>query len=274
MPAHKPTYFFRPRNIAQWLPRRAPNDNKTRGGKVLILAGSQQMPGAAILAAEAASRMGAGYVFVSESRAVESFPEAILWDHKSFLQFNAVLIGPGLGASLKVKKWIEELRNTPIPVVIDADALTVASQYDLAPFPAHWIATPHTGELAKFLPLSAEQIQIDRLAGAELGQSKLGCSTLLKGFRSVIAYPKLNVVINTGNVALAKGGSGDVLAGMIVGLVAQKVPPIKALLLATYIHGLIADRWVSEGCDYLSMIPSDIIAHIPKTLAYIREHFQ
>lgn len=228
------------------------------------------MPGAAILAAKAASRMGAGYIYVSEPKVIESFAEAIAWDQNTWSQFQAVLIGPGLGLEARNIKWLKHLKTLNIPVVIDADALTIAARQKLYPFPSHWIATPHTAELARFLPLTPEQIQLNRLKGAELGQNTLGCITLLKGFRSIIAYPKLNVIINTGNVALAKGGSGDVLAGMTVGLLAQKVPPHKAILLATYIHGLIADNWVNTGSDYLSMIPSDIIEAIPTTLHELR----
>ncbi len=265
-----PTYILRSDQVKKWLPARKNTDNKSQGGRTLIWAGRKVMPGAAILASEAASRVGAGYVYVSLPQVVNSFPEVIPWADRHFEKINSVLIGPGVGVGVSIKKTIQKLKATNLPVVIDADALTVAARYNLAPFPNHWIATPHTGELSKFLKVSSVEISKNRLLAARLAQKILGCTVVLKGFRTVVAFEKISVIIPTGNVALAKGGSGDVLGGMIAGFLAQNISPEKSALIACYLHGLIADNWVKSGRDYLSLTPSDLINDIPFVLSHLR----
>jgi len=259
------------KQLQKWLPTRKKTDNKSQGGRVLIWAGSKTMPGAATLSAKSASRMGAGYVHVSNSKVLQFFPEAMIWDKKDLSRFSAVLIGPGMGVNQTTLKALRKLKKTSIPVVIDADALTVAARYKLFPFPSHWVATPHSGELSRFLNISADEVQKNRQYAIEIAQKKLGCAILLKGFQSLFCDGKNIDLIPTGNVALAKGGSGDVLGGMIVGLLAQGCSPREATLLAAYLHGEMADQWIKEKKDHLSLTPSDLIEKIPEALYRLRK---
>ena len=257
--------------VRKWLPIRQETDNKTQGGRTLIWAGQTHMPGAAVLAAQAAARMGAGYIYVVDSEVLQYFPESIIWNKKNLETFQAVLIGPGLGFHQDVENAIKKLAKNSSPVVIDADALTVAAQKKLFPFPSHWVATPHAGELSRILKISSHEIERDRIKAVRLAVEKLGCTVVLKGYHTVVAFRQEVVIIPTGNVALAKGGSGDVLAGMITGLISQKVSPERAALSACYIHGLVADAWIESGRDFLSMTPSDLIQTLPFALNEIRK---
>lgn len=269
----KSCYLLSRKLTKRWIPERLPTDHKGKGGRSFIWAGSRQMPGACILAGHAAARVGAGYIYVSEIEALRFLPEAIPLDFSRLSEIDSALIGPGLGVNPKTLKAIQSLKSLKIPVVIDADALTILSQNSesLLPLPQNWIATPHAGELSRILGISTQEIEADRLTAARLGQKKLGCILVLKGFHTVIALAKLSLIINTGNVALAKGGSGDVLAGMITGFLAQGVMPERAALLASYVHGLIADQWIQTGKDLLSLMPSDLLETIPQTLAELRK---
>jgi hydroxyethylthiazole kinase-like uncharacterized protein yjeF len=267
----KSVFLLSQKLVRKWLPIRKPTDNKSRGGKCLILAGSAQMPGAAVLACKAAFRVGAGYVYSSQKNVLSQIPEAILCKNNSFSGFRSILVGPGLGVNLKTAQLIKKLRQQKIPVIIDADALTVAAEHHLFPFPQNWIATPHAGELSRFLKLDAKTIERDRISAAALAQKLLGCTVVLKGFHTVVAYAGFSVIVPTGNVALAKGGSGDVLAGMMAGFLSQGVDFERAPLLACFVHGMMADQWVKAGKDYLSLSPSDLLEAIPKTLAGLRK---
>ncbi len=224
-----------------------------------------------MLAAKAASRTGAGYVYVSEKQVLNFLPEAIFWNGKSLEKFDAVLIGPGLGISKKTSTLIVRLKKSRLPVVIDADALTVAAVKKLYPFPVNWIATPHEAELSRFLNVEPAQIRKKRLEFCKQGQKLLGSSVLLKGKGSLVCTSKKTFLIPKGNVALAKGGSGDVLAGMITALIAQGLSSEKAATLACWIHGDIADRWIKDGKDQLSLIPSDLLESIPFAIFRLRK---
>lgn len=256
--------------VKKWLPGRAATDNKTRGGKTLILAGSQGMPGAALLASTAAARAGAGYVFVSDKEILKDRPEFLQWDQKDVSKFSSALIGPGFGTGTKTKTLLSKLKRAPFPVLVDADALTVLSKERKARANENWILTPHAGELSRLIPLSAKEIENDRLRSARLAQKKLGGVIVLKGFHTVVACKHVSFVVPTGNAALGKAGSGDVLAGMIAGFLSQKVSAEKAALLGCYIHGMIADRWLASGRDVLSLQPSDLLELLPKALAFLR----
>jgi NAD(P)H-hydrate epimerase len=265
------TFLLSKALVRRWLPCRKATDNKTKGGKCLILAGSREMPGAALLASKAASRVGAGYIFCSEERVLQFAPEVIPWNKKDLDPFQSILIGPGLGTRSSTSQMLRALQKTATPVIIDADAITVAAKERLYPFPENWIVTPHAGELARILNVSAREIESDRLKFAREAQKILSCTVILKGFHTVIAFPKFCVVIPTGNVALAKAGSGDVLAGFIAGLVSQSVSPERAALLATYLHGQIADDWIRDGKDKLSLSASDLLEQCPRSLRRLRE---
>jgi NAD(P)H-hydrate epimerase len=268
---HAHSVFLLSRKLVQrWIPVRRATDSKTRGGKTLILAGQSEMPGAATLASTAAARVGAGYVYVSDKEFLKDRPEFLLWDQKDFAKFSAVLIGPGFGVNEKTKKLLMRLRKTQLPVVVDADAITVLSQMKNFATPENWILTPHAGELSRLIDLSSKDIESDRLNAARLAQKKWGCVIVLKGFHTVVACKEVSVIVPTGNAALGKAGSGDVLAGMIAGFLSQGLSPERASMLACYAHGLMADQWLACGKDVLSLQPSDLLKQLPQTLARLR----
>lgn len=264
-------YLLHGELVQKWIPIRNPTDNKSQGGRALIWAGSSRMPGAALLACEAATRVGSGYVYCSESKVIQYRPEILPWQHGDFEKISSILLGPGLGIGNSTLHALEEVYKRNVPSIIDADALTVASQTDFLPFPKRWISTPHAGELARLLQISSDEIEKDRLLAGRKAQERISGVILIKGFHTVVAYPKFSVIVPKGNIALAKAGSGDVLAGMIAGFLSQGVSIERAPLLAAYIHGWIADRWISDGNDILSLTPQDILNRIPFSLASIRK---
>ncbi len=254
-------------------------DNKARRGRCLLFAGSQQYPGAGILAGRAALRMGSGYLMLAQKN-ISVSP----WDQPDFLfcdlastdwrtlQFDAVLIGPGFGVNDFTAEILQELKDRNVQnVVVDADALTVCAQKNLFPLLPSWIATPHAGELARCLDSTAAEIDKDRQGAAERAYELFRCVVLLKGAGTLVRTHKSLFQIASGNEALAKSGTGDVLAGMITALRAQKLSPVKAALLGAYIHGATANRWKAQGKDLLSMMASDVVEMLPETLSKIRE---
>jgi len=255
--------------VQKWLPVRTSTDHKGQGGATLVWAGSSSMPGAAVLAARAASRIGSGNVYVTQNQVLKHHPESILWKNQDFKKIRAALLGPGLGLDPKIKSHFQTLRNAGIPAVIDADALTMAAELNLGPFHHSWVATPHAGELARLLDCKAIDVESDRLKFARLAQQRWGGTILLKGYHTVITTAQVSIIVPTGNVSLAKGGSGDVLSGMIAGLMAQGLSSERAAMVGCYIHGWVADQWVREK-DYLSLTPSDLIAAIPQALFQLR----
>lgn len=259
------------------LPFRDKFDSKTKGGKTLIIAGSNGKWGAAILCAQAAARCGAGYVYLYDP--LKKFPiiknpDFLIKNKKDlFLNYQAVAIGPGFIHSSLIKKFILQLTSTQQPnVVLDAEALNVLAKFKKFPkIPPSWILTPHEGELSRLLNVPSKKIKLNRIKYITKIQKKAGCIIILKGARSLIADGKTIWEIQSGNQALAKAGTGDVLTGMVAGFLSQNILPVQAACIATYLHGLIADQWVNHGNDHLSLLASDLISEIPKTLNFIRQ---
>lgn len=260
------------------LPQKRKTDNKSSGGKSYLVAGSKGMFGAGVLAAAAAARIGSGYVtLVTDTKSFPSHknPDFLLTDWKTLWhkkqQISALGIGPGLGKSKRALTILRQLLKSPIPnVIVDADALNLCAQYNLAPFPQTWIATPHEGELARLLGETAEHIRKNRLTAVIRAQQKLKCVVVLKGHHTLIADSTRIYQIESGNAALAKAGTGDVLTGMITGLVAQGLPSMQASGLGAFVHGWLADQWIKDKNDPLSLMASDLLERLPKALARIR----
>ncbi|NUN04156.1 MAG: NAD(P)H-hydrate dehydratase [Bdellovibrio sp.] len=276
--ATSPVYIFKKRTAAKFLPQVSITDNKATRGRSLILAGSPDYPGAGILSAQGAQRMGSGYVILAQ----KSIPAALL-EHPDFLladlnkkswreiPCDAILIGPGFGVTKDTAKIIRELKAAnKEKVVIDADALTVCANEDLFPLPATWIATPHVGELARCLKISSEEINADRAAAILKAQVHFGCVVLLKGHGTLVINQKRIYSVASGNSALAKAGTGDVLAGMITALRAQGMPATRAALLGAYVHGATASLWHSQKRDLLAMTALDVLQAIPRVLYLLR----
>lgn len=258
------------KDLRRFLPNRSDFANKSEGGKCLIIAGSEGMWGACYLCAKSAARIGAGYVYLSADT-------KNLGDHSDFLtskitatmkltDYKAIALGPGLKITPLYKKLFHHIeKNFDGPVVIDAGALELVKKLK-----SNWIITPHEGELARLLNISSDEIIKDRLKAARLAQEKFGGLVILKGHYTLVATPSITYEIQTGNKALAKAGTGDVLTGMIAGLLSQGLKPYEAAILATGLHGYMADRWAKDK-DYLSLMASDLIEALPQALFDLRK---
>jgi len=245
------------------LPARRPDAHKGDFGRDLIIAGAPGFTGAPVMAANAASRMGAGLVHLgvpesiyglTAARCTEVMPFAlpcdidglISWDAREpigekLARCGACLIGPGLGRSYMLDSLVERLlRETKIPLVLDADGINaVSGNIDiLDEAGADVVLTPHAGEFKRL----GGDISKGRLAEAVGFAVRHGCVLVLKGHRTVAAFPDGTAYINTtGCPAMAKGGSGDVLAGMLTALLGQGLPVREAVTAAVYLHGLAGD---------------------------------
>ncbi|KHD89776.1 MAG: hypothetical protein OM95_01505 [Bdellovibrio sp. ArHS] len=271
-------YILKKHGAQKLLPKISTSDNKATRGRSLILAGSADYPGAGVLAAKAALRAGSGYVILAQKNiAVSSLenPDFLLCDlnKKSWdqLSFDAILVGPGFGVNAFTAQVIQELKRKKYEkVILDADALTVCANENLFPLPASWIVTPHVGELARCLKISAEAINADRSAAVKKAQQLFQCVVILKGDHTLIANARRIYTNKTGNAALAKAGTGDVLAGILTALRAQGLTATQAAVLGVYIHGATANLWASRKKDLLSMMASDVIEYIPSVFRILR----
>jgi len=282
-----------PAGARSWLPHRAANGHKGTFGRVLVVAGSAGLSGAAILCCRGALRAGAGLVFLAAPRSLSpvleiSLPEAInipLTDRggritpratrhlrTAMRQADVLAIGPGLSRGEGVFRVVRSVvRAASVPVVIDADALLAfRAQRDLlrgGSFPR--VLTPHPGELSRLLDRSVEEIAIQRAELARQIAKDLGVTLLLKGHPTAVAWESGEVYLNpTGNTALGTGGSGDLLTGIIAGLIAGGAVPSRAAVLAAYVHGLAADR-LAAGQAERSILPTDLDRELPATFRQV-----
>ncbi len=272
-------FLFTERLARRYLPERKNTGNKSDFGHLLMVAGQSGMWGAGVLSAASAFRMGVGYVTWASHQSpeleIKDLPEVLTaaWGGPSTWESRkatAVAIGPGLGVGKATADMLEELKSRFTgPVVVDADAITTCVQYNLFPLPKHWILTPHTGELSRVLKREVRDLEADRFAAVMEGTRVAGCHVLLKGYRSVIAFENRCMVIHSGNSALAKAGTGDVLTGMIGALMAQGMDTLQGAATAAYIHGRMADEWVRLGNDKRSLCASDVRDQLPQLLSRI-----
>jgi ADP-dependent NAD(P)H-hydrate dehydratase len=259
------------------IPTRKQSDNKSNGGKSLIIAGSEGKFGAAVLAATACARMGSGYVFLMTDQnkfSSHKNPDFLIFDINkkiSDIDFTSAGIGPGLSKSAQSFKLLKQLiLSKKKLVVIDAEALNLLASNKKLKIPKSWVATPHEAELSRLINSSVPAIKKNRIKYVQKAQQKLGCVVLLKGHKTLVADENQIFEIQAGNAALAKAGTGDVLTGMIVGLLAQGLAPTDAACLAAYLHGRIADEWIKDRNDPLSLLASDMLNKISQQLAKIR----
>jgi hydroxyethylthiazole kinase-like uncharacterized protein yjeF len=253
---------------ASLLPRRH-NSHKGSYGSVGIIGGAPTMAGAALLAGRAALKLGGGRVFVGmlERVAVDyGQPELMLRAAQDvFGVATAIGIGPGLGQSDEAANLLRQAIAAPMPLVIDADALNlVAAHPALARLISRreqgTLITPHPAEAARLLGSSVEAIQSDRIAGAIELARRFNASVVLKGCGSIIATPDGRWFINTtGNAGLASGGTGDVLTGMCVALLAQGLDTENTALAATWLHGAAADTLVEQGIGPIGIAAGELI---------------
>lgn len=258
--------------FSQYLSPRPANCHKGCFGNAGILGGAASMVGAPLLAARAALRMGSGRVYAGllDSHAPSldfEFPELMLRKPEQLLatELTALACGPGMGVSHAAYLFLENALALDIPLVLDADALNLVAaegelQLALATRTAPTLLTPHPTEAARLLDSDTKTIQADRLAAVvELAERYNAC-TALKGCGTLVASPRGRWFINTtGNPGLATAGSGDVLTGLAVALLAQGWPPLEALLAAVHLHGSAADRCVAQGVGPIGLCAGELI---------------
>ena len=272
------------RRVWKHLPPRSPESHKGTYGKLLMICGCSEYRGAAVLAAKAAVRAGAGICCVASVESVcaavsNALPEAILCPLESARHggidsevapaalarrikwADAIVFGPGLGDTADTRLLLEYLlANSEIPIIIDADGINALSVniHLLKEAKAPVIVTPHPGEMARLCGKPIAQVESDRAAFAIRFATQNTCTVILKGSQTLIAPPKGGLLVNTtGNAGLAKGGSGDVLAGMIGAFTAMGLAAETAAYCAVYLHGLAADRLAAHSSQY-AMLPSEL----------------
>jgi len=272
------------------IPKRPSSSQKGKNGHVLLVAGSRGMTGAAILSGLGALRVGAGLLtvgIVEKERPIvaERLPETMTlalpqtrqgalaagaWPVLSqFLKkrpITTVAVGPGLSQNGAVRHVaLSILTKCHMPIVLDADGLNVLKPKDI-PRSARLIITPHPGEMARFLGLAGKIDDNDRVSVTRKTARSLGIVCVLKGHKTVISDGRRTMINHTGNSAMSTGGMGDVLTGIIAGLLAQGLNLFDAACAGVYLHGLAGDlaRVSDRG-----LLASELAGAIPKALKKI-----
>jgi len=280
------------------LPERPKAGNKGTFGRVLVVAGSRPYPGAARLAAEACYRAGGGLTTVAcparlQAMIVPALPEATYLPYESDTdaltpaagrdivgaldEYDVLLIGPGLSQAAGVAEVVAGiLAGVPANVggcIVDADALNALAKRPgwASQITRPCVLTPHPGEMARLLETTVQQVQDDRLNVATGAAERWGHVVVLKGAHSVVAAPDGRAAISPhANPLLATAGTGDVLAGMAAGLLAQGLEPFEAAACAVYLHGLAAEELGEEFGDR-GMLAGDLLRAVPRAVRTVRE---
>jgi ADP-dependent NAD(P)H-hydrate dehydratase / NAD(P)H-hydrate epimerase len=270
-------YYITGDDIAGFLKPRSKFSHKGTYGHALLIAGSEGKSGAAIMAAEACLRSGAGLLTVHSTRdtlqaLLQRLPEAMAECDTSAThitsaghadRFAAAAMGPGTGTHEETAGVLKKLLHYPaVKLVLDADALNILSENKtwLSYLPHSTILTPHPGEFARLAGKSDDGFE--RLNQLTTFSMKHRCITILKGAHTAVAMPDGTVFFNSsGNPALAKGGSGDVLTGIILGLLARGYNAPQSALIGVYIHGLAADLAIRKQ-SVESVLATDIVAKL------------
>ena len=286
-------WITEPSDVAAWLPARNADTHKRASGVLVVVAGSRAMTGAARLIALAAGRVGTGLVTVAAPEGAMPQIQAGLTE-PTFLPLresadgtvaadavapllerldaaDALAIGPGLTTNEETVAFVREaVRRSPVPLVLDADGLNAFTGDSIAlrDRQAEAVLTPHVGEFARLTGVKARDLDADRPAHVRALADQTGAVTLLKGSRTVIAEPGGRLFVNvTGSPALATAGTGDVLTGMLGGLLARGASPVESAAAAAYVHGLaglFAGRDLGEGA-----LAGDVLERVPEALARV-----
>ena len=280
--------------IRDLLPPRPRDGHKGTFGSLLVVGGSPGMTGAPVMAGRAAMRSGVGLVFCASAQDLQPQIAARLLEELTIplpstdrlnldleslpalrlraTQVRALALGPGIGRSdgtaKLVRRAVEEIQ---LPMVVDADALDALGGHldALTGREAPTILTPHPGEMSRLTGLSVSEIQADRIGVAQRLAAAFPVIVVLKGAQTIVADVDGSAYINpTGNTGLAKGGSGDVLTGLIGGFLAQTRQGLPAALCGVFLHGLAADL-AADAIPPRAMIASDVIDHLPEAFCEI-----
>lgn len=264
---------------ANKLPDRPKDANKGTFGSALIIAGSKNYPGAAILSCFSCARSGAGLVTLATITevykvAVPKIPFATFLDftevEENLEKYDAILIGPGLSKNedsrLMIKDFIGFSKLEGKKIILDADALNIFSEMGdwHKKLSTNAILTPHPGEMSRLTGLSIDKIQKKRKEIALKFAKKWSKTIILKGAETIIASPKGDLYTSPfSNPLLATAGTGDVLAGIITGLLAQGLSLIDASITGVYIHGIAAEK-LKEKFGDRGMVATDLIEILPE----------
>ena len=275
--------------------KRAINANKGTFGHVLVIGGSYGTGGAPSMAALAAMRAGAGLVTAAVPREIVPLvggiaPELMVSGLTAGAAGSASLvnldvldellkgikviaIGPGLSTKGEASEFARDLvSKTTLPIVIDADALNAFDAErakTLSGAGRTMVLTPHPGEMARLLGMTVKEVEVDRIGLARKFATEHQVTLVLKGWRTLVAHPDGAIGVNTtGNPALAKGGSGDILTGIIAAMLAQYPDNVaEAVEAAVYLHGLAAD-FAAHAMDERTVLATDVLAHVSDAFRY------
>lgn len=285
------------RVVIKLLPKRPKDAHKGIFGRLLIIGGSKNYPGAPHLSALAAARVGAGLITIATTKDVKiftaqknlEFTYLTLPDHNGFIakevteavvdkisQYDTLLIGPGLGLSSDTQKLVEQLLvdsgTLAIKFVIDADGLNILSKIEnwWEKFLSEVVLTPHPAEFARLTGLSVGQIQSNRASIAKRFAKSWEKVVVLKGANTVVASPKGEPMVSPfANPVLATAGTGDVLAGIIGGFLTQGLKAFEAACVGVYVHGLTAQNLKNKFFD-AGAIASDLLSILPQTIGKLK----
>lgn len=265
------------------LPKRPKDANKGIFGKVLVIAGSQNYPGAAYLSCAAAYRVGAGLITLATDDIVKiivskKLPEVTFITQDEIFEkikiYDVLLLGPGLGQENKASELVEQIIKEKLPkTVIDGDGLNILSKMDKwwDKLNGEVILTPHPGEMSRLTGKSIDEIQKNREAVAKSFAKKWDKTVVLKGANTIIASPGGEVAISPFvNPALATAGTGDVLSGIIAGFLAQGLNTFDAACLGVYIHGL-AGEMLKEKYGNAGNLASDLLPNLPNVIRHTQK---
>ena len=283
---------------SQWVPPRPSASHKGSYGRVLVVAGSTGMTGAAALTSEAALRAGAGLVTLATPKCLNPILEGLLPEvmtlplpeteagslaasaTSTILEFakktkSVLAIGPGLSQHPETVTLVQQLvrenrkQKLGLRMVIDADGLNALSQAPeiLSLLDEEVVLTPHPGEMARLTNTSVSTLEKDRISIAQKFADQRNLTLVFKGAPTVTGSANRDVWINsTGNPGMATGGMGDVLTGIIAGLMAQGIPSEKAAVLGVYIHGLAGD-FAAEALGMHGLIATDVLKTVPRAIS-------
>ena len=267
--------------IKKLLPKRIPNSHKGTYGRILNIAGSKNYTGAAYLSSLSALRVGAGYVTLASSEYVCQIVASMTPDltflplsntnelDESLNLYDVISIGCGLSqdenAQILVKYILEKGIETNKTIIVDADGLNILAKLQIKNLGQNFILTPHPKELSRLLNIDLDEIQSNREKYAKLASDIFNCTLILKGHNSIVCNKDSLYINKTGNSALSKAGTGDILTGMVSGFCAQKNSNFDACVLATYIHGKIGEEYSKKNSQY-SLFASEMLNFIPKIL--------
>jgi len=255
------------------LPKRRPDAHKGDCGRVLIVAGSRGMAGAAVLAANAAYRGGAGLVTLAVPEGIVDTVAALqvcaivraLPLKESEIEADVIAAGPGLGTDFAAVSEVRKLvATTKLPLILDADGLNAIDEHPelLEAGGPPRILTPHPGELARLTGSTPAAVNRARRKSAEAAARRFKSIVVLKGRGTVVTDGKRTQINGTGNPGMATGGAGDVLTGLIAALVGQGLKPFDAARLGVHLHGRAGDL-AAEKLGLHSMMASDLLDFLP-----------